>query len=151
MNKSTEFSIDSVLAEARARQREKWSRAEQVSIEELLLEFPQLADNEDHLLELIYAEYCLRLRHDDPFESSEYFDRFPQVTDRLRVIFQVHAVMEESTVSPTLQSNLDDTRGISRPGTKRPSMRMNSQRLRPSWGASCHCSHHSRWTWMITS
>jgi|GEM_PF-569431 serine/threonine protein kinase/WD40 repeat protein len=112
MTESTEFSIGSGLAEARARQLQQWSGGEQITVEELLQEFPQLASDHDSILELLYAEYCLRLDRNEPTEPDEYFDRFPQLADRLRVIFQMHQAMDDATASPTSVWNLDDTQRI---------------------------------------
>jgi predicted ATPase len=58
--------------------------------EDLLAARPALAAHPDCALELVYTEFLLRAELGPPPSPAEWYSRFPQWSDRLRRVFQIH-------------------------------------------------------------
>jgi serine/threonine protein kinase/formylglycine-generating enzyme required for sulfatase activity len=70
--------------------RRRWGRGERILVEEILGSHPSLRQDDQVLLDLIYCEFCLREEQGERPHANEYYRRFPQFTDRLRDLFEVH-------------------------------------------------------------
>jgi serine/threonine protein kinase/Flp pilus assembly protein TadD len=67
---------------------QRWRAGERPSAEEYLALYPELAQQPEAAIELIYEELCLRQEYGQPVDRSEILRRFPQWAQRLRVIIE---------------------------------------------------------------
>jgi WD40 repeat protein/serine/threonine protein kinase len=72
----------------------RWGRGERLLVEEYLLAHPTLAANDDRVLDLINHEVLLREARNEVITLHEYLHRFPELSESLRGLFDVHAVLE---------------------------------------------------------
>jgi WD40 repeat protein/tRNA A-37 threonylcarbamoyl transferase component Bud32 len=72
--------------------------------EELFAAHPALAANPDLALELIYTEFVVREDLGQRPAPADWYARFPQWSDRLRRMFQIHADLNDSVDSATSHS-----------------------------------------------
>jgi serine/threonine-protein kinase len=83
------------LAEqVRAEQRQGWRDGQRPLAEELLAAHPALRANPEAVLELIYNEVVLREERGERPQLDEYLRRFPELSQELRLQFEVHAAVE---------------------------------------------------------
>jgi serine/threonine-protein kinase len=92
MNENMAFT--SLLEVLCAEQRNCWHRGEPIRAETYLAQHPLLADQADHVVELIYNEVLLREEMGESPELEDYLQRFPRLTLQLRRLFEVHGVLE---------------------------------------------------------
>src|SRR6516164_3610151 len=64
--------------------------------EELFAAHPALAADPDLALELIYTEFVVREDLGERPAPADWYARFPQWSDRLRRMFQIHADLNDS-------------------------------------------------------
>src|SRR5688572_25351426 len=72
---------------------------EECSAEQFLAISPELADDPESALELIFAEFMLRSERGEPTTPDQWYERFPQWRERLERLFHVHELMG-AEVSP---------------------------------------------------
>jgi tetratricopeptide (TPR) repeat protein len=82
-------------------QRERWQRGEHVPVEAYLDRHPSLRTDPEHLLDLIYNEMMLREDAGIPPQLAEYRGRFPHLGDQIRLLFEVHEVLEVERLEKT--------------------------------------------------
>lgn len=87
---STSTLTTSLLADQRAR----WDRGEQVSVEEFLRHRPDLKDNTELVLDLIYSELILRRENGEDPPADEYIKRFPNLAADIRTQFELDAAID---------------------------------------------------------
>src|SRR5580704_726547 len=75
-------------------QRDRWLRGERVFVEAYLDRDPQLGNDEKLLLDLIYAEFCLREEVRESPTCDEYLQRFPHFAAQLRPLLELHHAVE---------------------------------------------------------
>src|SRR4051812_2280555 len=75
-------------------QRGRWRRGERPTVESYLERRPELRDDPEGLLDLIYNEVVLREEAGEAPRLEEYLGRFPAFRDELRLQFQVHKALE---------------------------------------------------------
>jgi WD40 repeat protein len=93
------------LVEVLLRQREAWQAGGRPSVEEMLRQFPHLADDTDAVLDLIYNETVLREERGTVGTLNEYLSRFPHLEAQLRVQFEVDgALTMEDIAHPRKQA-----------------------------------------------
>lgn len=80
-----------VLAEE---QRQSWESGERLSAESYLARYERLQQSPEALLDVIYAEVCLREQCGEHPEVDEYIRRFPQFAEELRTLFEVHRALD---------------------------------------------------------
>lgn len=85
-------------------QRGRWERGDRVLVETYLKRFPSLAEDSEQLLDLIYAEICLRQEHGEAIQVDEYCRRFPALAPSIRDLMEVHRAIE-SAASEDLDPN----------------------------------------------
>ena len=85
-----------VLRRARAEQRAKWLAGERTLVESFLAQYPQLAANEETLLDFIYAEICLAEEFGEHCQLTDYVQRFPQLAGQLADLFAIHTAARET-------------------------------------------------------
>src|SRR4029079_16366712 len=88
-------SISSMLI----KQRERWQRGDQASVEVLLNEQPALRDQAEPVLELLYNEMLLSEERGQVPQLDCYLQRFPQFADELRLQFEIHAALAADDVA----------------------------------------------------
>ena len=88
-----------ILSEYRQRQRSAWESGQRVPIEQLLADRPELRDSAEGILDLIYAEICLREEHGESLTQEEYSQRFPQLSERIRKLFEVHEALRSQRIA----------------------------------------------------
>jgi serine/threonine protein kinase len=77
-----------------ADQRRRWQQGERVLVETYLAQFPDLRNNADGVLDLIYHEIFLREQGGEAAGLEEYLRRFPQWGSELRLQFEVHQAIQ---------------------------------------------------------
>ncbi|MBV8315118.1 MAG: serine/threonine protein kinase [Planctomycetaceae bacterium] len=77
-------------------QRLRWSRGEQVFVEDYLTAFASALRDPDALLEILYHEVLVREEFGDAPELDEYLRRFPQLARQIRDHFEIHAALKSN-------------------------------------------------------
>ena len=88
------MSQSSHIALLQADQRQRWQRGDRVLVEAYLDRHPALREETEHLLDLIYNEMVLREDAGVTPQYAEYRARFPHLDADLRLLFEVHEVLE---------------------------------------------------------
>jgi tetratricopeptide (TPR) repeat protein/tRNA A-37 threonylcarbamoyl transferase component Bud32 len=70
-----------------------WQRGEPIRVEEYLVRHPELAQDAEAVLDLVYGELLLREQAGESPKLEEYLDRFPHLAERLRRQFAVHQLL----------------------------------------------------------
>ena len=89
------------LALLQTDQRQRWQRGERVLVETYLEQRPDLGADPDSLLDLIYNEIVLREEAGVSPRFPEYRQRFPHLEQEIRLLFEVHEVLEEDPLEKT--------------------------------------------------
>ncbi len=84
----------------------RWRGGERPAVEAYLRLYPELADQTEAVLDLIYNEVVQRGKRGEGVDAAEYLERFPQLADALRVHFEVHGAIE-SAAGSHLESTLE--------------------------------------------
>src|SRR5262249_46691418 len=74
---------------------------DRVLVEAYLDRYPELRDEPEHLLDLIYNEMVLREDTGATPQYAEYRERFPHLDEQLRLLFEVHEVLEVGRLEKT--------------------------------------------------
>ena len=74
-------------------QRRRWQAGDRVFLERFLEEYPEVAAQEDHLINLIYSELRLRESLGETPHAREYEQRFPNYARQMRSLFAMHAAI----------------------------------------------------------
>jgi serine/threonine protein kinase len=69
--------------------RHRVARGQSHRIEDYLERFPELKQDNEQMLDLIYAEYCERRRHHHEVQHKEYYKRFPNFHKSLERLFRI--------------------------------------------------------------
>ncbi len=75
-------------------QRSRWQSGDRVFSETLLAGHPDLRADPECVLEMLYGEVLLREELGEQPRIEEYQGRFPDLTERLKALFEVHHVLE---------------------------------------------------------
>jgi serine/threonine protein kinase/Flp pilus assembly protein TadD len=81
--------------------RQRWVQGDPVRAEEFLQRHPDLWDNTEQALELIYEEICLRQEHCAGDAFAELEERFPQWRPHLEVMRDCHRLLEKPERAPS--------------------------------------------------
>jgi hypothetical protein len=71
-------------------QRRRWQIGDQVLLESFLNQHPDIASQENELLNLVYAEFRLRESLGEAPSLGEYEQRFPKYKKQLKLLIEVH-------------------------------------------------------------
>lgn len=85
-----------LIDELRSDQRRRWLAGDRVPTEEYLKQHHEVFNDEEVLLDFIYGEYCLREELGDILHFDEYLLRFPNLSDQLNRLFEVHRALDET-------------------------------------------------------
>ena len=80
----TTGNFDRLVAILHTAQRESWTRGERSQVELLLDRYPALHDSPDHMIDLIYGEFLVRIEMGEKPTAEEYARRFPHFAGVLR-------------------------------------------------------------------
>jgi len=89
---------------------QRWFRGERIRAEDYLNSFPQLHDDLELAVELIYGEFLARERLGESPALEEFTKRFPQYADRLHLQVDLHRAMnrtQESQIGSISESRID--------------------------------------------
>jgi WD40 repeat protein len=75
-------------------QRVRWERGERVSVEKLVELQPEIQENTELLLDLIYAEVVLRGELGEKPTPEEYIARFPELAESIQTQFELDAAID---------------------------------------------------------
>ncbi len=89
------------LALLQADQRQRWQRGEPLPVEAYLDRHPVLREDPEALLDLIYNEMMLRQESGPAPQFAEYRGRFPHLEEQIRLLFEVHEVLEVEPLDKT--------------------------------------------------
>src|SRR5262249_9860149 len=106
---------DEVLAVLRVDQTERFRLGQSVRVETYLDAVPALRDNRDQLLDLIFAEYLLRDESGQRPAAEEYFRRFPQYAQELKLQFELNQALESHVKWPSIPTQIIRTQVDRRP------------------------------------
>lgn len=76
-----------------------WRRGEQLLVEDVLADHPEIGD--EAIIRLIYEEVCLRLEAGETVEPAEVVRRFPQWREELEILLDCQLKMESGSRSPS--------------------------------------------------
>jgi serine/threonine protein kinase/tetratricopeptide (TPR) repeat protein len=85
------------LAVLRADQRKRWQSGQRVLAEAYLEQLPELRDDEEAVLDLIYSEVLLRKEQGETPRLEEYVRRFSHYQERLERQFELHQALAACT------------------------------------------------------
>jgi serine/threonine protein kinase len=74
--------------------RSLWKKGEQVPAEDLLNRHPELWQQPEQALDILYEEVCLRQEQGEADPTAEVLRRFPQWRSQLEVLLQCHQLLE---------------------------------------------------------
>ncbi len=77
-------------------QQQRWEAGDRVTVEQLVSEHPDVADQPDVLMDLIYGETLLREAAGEQPNEEEYVRRFPQLEQQIVRQFQIHRALDLS-------------------------------------------------------
>lgn len=101
------------LEELLERQQRSWNDDEPISIENLLVEAPDLGTQSSAIVDLIYAEMLLRENRGEHPSKEEYVARFPGLSDSIERQFQVHRALVPADQADVLTDAGGETLGES--------------------------------------
>jgi len=101
MRDSEDSTNHELVRDLRSLQRSSWQSGERVVVELFVDRHPALAVDLESTLELVYNEILVRNDAGETANLADYQKRFPSLADRLEVLFEVHAALDEGG-SPTL-------------------------------------------------
>jgi tetratricopeptide (TPR) repeat protein len=81
----------------------RWAAGERPLVEEYLNSHPELSQQADAAVELIYEEICQRQRYGEPVDQDALLTRFPGWGERVRVLIDCHrliAPVDDGPVDP---------------------------------------------------
>jgi WD40 repeat protein len=101
---------DALLARLRRDQQKRWRAGTLPPAEDYLAAFPALADDPELALTLVYAEALLRGVSGSSPDLTEYRTRFPTLADRLALVFQLDAALDDAPAAgdPLAEPTDDD-------------------------------------------
>src|SRR5262249_44897051 len=96
------LSLPDLALQLRNWQRSAWECGQSLPVEQILAEYPKIADDPESIVDLIYHEYLLRERRGQPPELDELAARFPQHATALKkqIAFHLALKLEELSAEP---------------------------------------------------
>src|SRR5262245_60567688 len=72
---------------------DSWQRGERLRTEDLLARHPQIAEQAEVVVRIVYEEVCLREEAGEQIDVAEVVRRFPEWQDTLEVLLDCHGLM----------------------------------------------------------
>lgn len=89
---------------------QRWQKGERILVEALLARHPELRNNPEGVLDLVYGEVLLREQLGEQPRLEEYLQRFPEYSAPLRRQFEIHEELETGSL---VSARLEQTPGPS--------------------------------------
>lgn len=86
-------------------QHDRWLAGDKTPVETYLQQIPDLGNDTERLLDVIYHEILLREESGELPQLSDYQRRFPLLAEALRIQFEVHASMPKEYCGPKYDPN----------------------------------------------
>src|SRR5262245_7100186 len=86
-------------------QHDRWHTGDKPPVESYLQQIPELSNDTERLLDVIYHEILLREESGDLPQLSDYQRRFPLLAEALRIQFEVHASLPKVYCQPKFAPN----------------------------------------------
>jgi serine/threonine protein kinase/Flp pilus assembly protein TadD len=86
----------------------RWRGGEPGRVEEYLALYPELSEQAEFAVRLIYEELCLRRELGERAAAEEYFQRFPRWRRELERILECHQLLEAELAGPNFPSPGED-------------------------------------------
>jgi serine/threonine protein kinase/TolA-binding protein len=77
-----------------------WRRGERPRAEDFLARHPELWDDPDNAVDLVYEEICLREEAGEASPAEEVLARFPQWRPQLELLLECHRVLDPERTAP---------------------------------------------------
>jgi serine/threonine protein kinase/tetratricopeptide (TPR) repeat protein len=106
----TTASTTTLVAGLAAEMSARWRDGERPCVEDFL-ERAAGPRRRDVILELIYEEFCLRLRHGPAATVAEYAERFPDYRQELEILLGCHQLLEPAPTAATTPPGAGETLG----------------------------------------
>lgn len=90
-----ELTANGMAAVLRADINHRWSIGRSLPVEWYFDHFPEVKDDDEGAIDLIYAEYLQREKHRLPLGADEYYLRFPEYQETLRNQFELHRAIQD--------------------------------------------------------
>jgi serine/threonine protein kinase len=90
-------------------QSQRWRQGQRFLVEKYVVQKPEVENDSEALLMLIYHEIVLREAKGDAPDLEEYLRRFPQLAAQLRLQFQLHAAVQALSKAGTKTSVGNDS------------------------------------------
>jgi serine/threonine protein kinase len=78
----------------------RWARGERPRAEDFLAQHPDLWDQPEAAIDLVYEEICQRREHGEAAAADEVLRRFPQWRPQLEVLLRCHELLEPGLDAP---------------------------------------------------
>jgi serine/threonine protein kinase/Flp pilus assembly protein TadD len=78
-----------------------WRQGNCLAVEDFLARYPDLADEPEAAVRLIYEEVCLRQELGEEITTAEVLRRFPQWRPRLQMLFDCYRLMQGGAAVPS--------------------------------------------------
>src|SRR5262245_8694338 len=88
-------------------QRQRWRGGQPLPVETYLEQHAALREDVEAVLDLVCNEFLLRQESECPPEPAEYLRRFPDLAERLRLLFEVDRALERSQALAGAASRLE--------------------------------------------
>jgi predicted Ser/Thr protein kinase len=92
-----------LVADILAEQRREWESGRHLLVEHFLEQHPELRQDEESSLDLIYGERLLRQEFGPRVPDESYVERFPHLAEKLRRQFAVDDLIDEAAASEELE------------------------------------------------
>ena len=76
----------------------RWDSGDYVLVEDYYKQYPDLIEDQELLLDLIYNEIYLRDEHKQPSDSTTFRTRFPRLYDQIEFMLEVHEVIDAGSL-----------------------------------------------------
>lgn len=94
-----------------AAQQQRWRSGQRMTLEEITRQAPWLIDHPDELLDLIYSEVLLREDAGEHPLETDYLERFPQMSEKIRRQFQLHRSLQNLPNEGDTGSSAEESAG----------------------------------------
>jgi serine/threonine protein kinase len=91
-----------LVATLAAEMAERWQAGDAALAEEFLARHPELSDDPEAAIQLIYEEICLRQEYGQEASAAQVLCRFPQWRAPLEVLLECHRLLQKESTAPEL-------------------------------------------------
>ena len=134
--------MSDLFTRIREDQRRRWEGGTPRPAESYLAEYPEVARDDEAVLDLIYSELLLREEFGEAVDPAEYVRRFPHYEGRLRRQFELHTLVGAGASSATGETPPPDAVTADAEGLPDiPGYRLWRKLGEGSWGVVYEATH----------